>query len=273
VSADSRQVYRGLDIGTAKAPPADRARVPHHGVDLVDPDVRFSVADFVRCADAALAAVAARDGLAILVGGTGLYLRAVARGLDTTARPADPERRAALEAELVRHGLPALVGRLEALAPETATRVDLANPRRVLRALEVAELVGDVPPPPLDGYRGPIAWIGLDVGRSVHRRWIAERARAQFDAGLAEEARALRERWDPTLAAFSAIGYAEAWALLDGRLDRDTAIERDAARNVAFARRQRTWFRAEPDIVWLDPSASDPVPTALDAARRLVAMG
>ena len=116
-----------------------------------------------------------------------------------------------------------------------------------------------------------MAWLGLDVPRAVHARWIAERARAQFDAGLVEEARALRERFDPALPAFSAIGYAESWALLDGEIDREAAIERDAARNVAFAKRQRTWFRRERDVEWLDPAAGDPLPRARDAANRLLA--
>jgi tRNA dimethylallyltransferase len=116
----------------------------------------------------------------------------------------------------------------------------------------MAELEGDAPPPRARGYDGPVAWIGLALDRTTHRAWIATRARAQFDAGLIEEARALRERFDPGLPAFSAIGYREAWAVLDGRLDREAAIAEDAARNASFAKRQRTWFRAEPDITWFD---------------------
>jgi tRNA dimethylallyltransferase len=270
ISADSRQVYRGLDIGTAKATAAERGTIPHHGLDLVAPDVPFSVADFVDHARTALAAIAAKRGLAVLAGGTGLYLRAVARGLDATALPTDPDRRARLEAELAGDGLDALVARLRALAPERAARVDLRNPRRVVRALELAELTGDAAPPPLAGYPGPSAWIGLAVPPTTHRAWIGRRARAQFDAGLVEEARALRERYDPDLPAFSAIGYREAWALLDGRLDREGAIAEDIRRNVGFAKRQRTWFRAEPGIAWLDPAADDPLPATLAAARSLL---
>jgi tRNA dimethylallyltransferase len=268
LSADSRQVYRGLDIGTAKATPEERARVPHHGLDLVDPDVRFTVADFTAHADRILVPLAATDGVAIMVGGTGLYLRAVARGLETEALPSDPVLRERLEAELATDGLPAVVARLRTLAPGTAARIDLANPRRVIRALEIAELAGDVAPPPMRGYPAPVAWVGLDVERSRHRRWIAERARSQFDRGLIEEAAGLRARWDPSLPAFSAIGYREAWAVLDGAVDRETAIELDRDRNIAFAKRQRTWFRSEPDVTWSDPSVVDPLPLALDRARR-----
>ena len=270
ISADSRQVFCGLDIGTAKVPGADRADVPHHGLDLVEPDEPFSVAHFVRHANAALGAIRERGGIAILVGGTGLYLRAVARGLDADALPADRDTRAAVEGMLAREGLGAAVARLRRLAPKRAAATDLSNPRRVARALEIAELAGDAPPPPPRGYPGRVRWLGLHVHTATHREWIAQRAREQFDTGLVEEARSLRERFDPGLPAFSAIGYQEAWALLDGQIDREAAVERDAARNVAFAKRQATWFRAERDIDWLD-GTTDVLPVALTAARELLA--
>jgi tRNA dimethylallyltransferase len=260
ISADSRQVYRGLDIGTAKATTEERARVPHHGLDLVEPDQPFSVADFAVHARTALRGLGAAGGIAILAGGTGLYLRAIARGLDTDALPSDPVVRAGLEASLQTDGLDALAARLRTLAPAAAARVDLHNPRRVVRALEVAELAGDTAPPPALGYPGAVVWVGLTVDPAAHTRRIAARAAAQFEAGLIEEARLLRERFDPSLPAFSAIGYREAWAVLDGELTRSAAIDLDARRNVAFAKRQGTWFRAEPEIVWFD--ATDALPTA-----------
>jgi tRNA dimethylallyltransferase len=271
ISADSRQVYRGLDIGTAKPTLEERRGIPHHGLDLVDPDQPFSVADFADHVVSVLPRIAAGGGLAILAGGTGFYLRAIARGLDTSALPSDAAVRRRIEAELATAGLATAAGRLATLAPNLAARVDLRNPRRVARALEIAEIAGDAPLPAPRGYPAPVAWLGLDVPREIHGRWIAERARAQFDAGLVEEARALRERYDPTLPAFSAIGYAEAWALLDAEIDREPAIERDAARNVAFAKRQRTWFRGEPGIEWLDPTAGDPLPRTAEMAHRLAA--
>jgi tRNA dimethylallyltransferase len=257
-------------VGTAKATADERARVPHHCLDLVDPDDPFSVADFVAHAGRALDGIAARGGLALLVGGTGLYLRAVARGLDVEALPWDPETRAALDEELARDGLAPLVARLETLAPGTAARTDLRNPRRVVRALERVAIVGDAPPPPPRGYPGPVAWIGLDVDRDVHRRWIVARAAAQLDGGILDEARALRERYPDTLPSLSAIGYREAFDLLDGRIGRARYLEVNAGRNVAFARRQRTWFRSEPGIAWLD-AAADPFAGALEAARGLLA--
>jgi tRNA dimethylallyltransferase len=273
ISADSRQVYCGLDIGTAKATPAQRRGIPHHGLDLVDPDQPFTVADFAAHAAEALTAIGSRGGLAILAGGTGLYLRAVARGLPVESLPSDAAVRARLEAEFLAVGLEPLVERLRVVAPHRAAAIDTANPRRVVRALEMATVAGgepDVPAP--RGYDGPVAWLGLEVDAATHRDWIAHRARAQFHAGLIEEARILRERFDPALPAFSAIGYREAWAVLDGELTPEAAIAEDARRNRAFAKRQRTWFRAEPDMEWVDATAAL-VERALAVARRLTAAG
>ena len=269
ISADSRQAYRGLDIGTAKVSRAEQARVRHHGLDLVDPDQPFSVADYVAHASAALAVIGARGGLAILAGGTGFYLRAVARGLDIEALPSDPVLRAGIEEEIDARGLAPVAMRLVGVAPRLAARTDLDNRRRVARALEIAGLQGDAPLPEARGYAGPVAWLGLRVDPGEHRRVIADRARAQFDAGLVAEADALRERFDPELPAFSAIGYREAWALLDGEMDREAAIALDVARNIAFARRQATWFRSERDIEWVAPGV-DPLAAAVGRARDLL---
>ncbi|MEK6721664.1 MAG: tRNA (adenosine(37)-N6)-dimethylallyltransferase MiaA [Chloroflexota bacterium] len=277
ISADSRQVFRGLDIGTAKATAEDRARVPHHGLDLVDPDQPFTVADYVTHARDVLgdiagrAEAAGRGGLAILAGGTGLYLRAIARGLDTDALPSDAAIRARIETDLLESGLEASVERLQKLAPTLAAGLDLRNPRRVARALEIAEIRGDAPLPAPRGYAAPHAWVGLRVPPETHDAWIVARAREQFVNGLIEEAAALRERYDPALPAFSAIGYREAWSVLDGEATLDQAIATDSQRNRAFARRQRTWFRSEPDIAWMDPSRADRLPAIVAVARGLIA--
>ncbi len=267
VSADSRQVYRGMDIGTAKVTAAERALVPHHGLDLVDPDQPFSVADYAACAAAALAGIAERGAVALLVGGTGFYLRSVARGLAVEELPWDPAVRASVEARLATEGLPALVGELRELAPTRAAAVDLRNPRRVVRALEIARLRGDAPLPQPRGYGGPVLWLGVRVEPPVLRERIHTRARAQFDAGLVEETRALVARFSPALASFSGIGYAESLALIEGRLTRDAAIAQDAGRNVVLARHQATWFRREPEIRWLDATHALPLDEAAAAVR------
>jgi tRNA dimethylallyltransferase len=252
ISADSRQVFRGLDIATAKVGPTERRRVPHHGLDLVDPDEAFSVADFVRHVTGVLNGLVDRGGVAILAGGTGLYLRAVARGLDTEGLPSDPVIRSDVELALESRGLDPLVTELVELAPGLAATVDLHNPRRVVRALEIARIQGDVPRPTARGYGGPLVWVGLRMEPTLHRRRIEERARSQFDGGLLDEAEGLRQRFDATLPAFSAIGYREAWAVLDGETDVEAAVETDVRRTVAFAKRQATWFRSERDISWFD---------------------
>jgi tRNA dimethylallyltransferase len=269
VSADSRQVYRGFDIGTAKATAEERARVVHHGLDLVDPDQPFSVAEFRDHALGALTALGARGGVGILAGGTGFWLRAVMAGLDTDALPSDAAVRAAIEHDLAADGLDAIVERLTTVAPTLAARTDLRNPRRVVRALEIATIRGDVPLPGALGYPAPVLGLQLALEPAEHRRRIAVRARDQFAAGLIEEARALRERYDPVLPAFSAIGYRESWAVIDGELGLEAAIELDAQRNGQFARRQRTWFRREPSLEVID-AAADPTPAAIERLDRFV---
>ena len=268
ISADSRQVYRGMDIGTAKVAAADRARVPHHGLDLVDPDELFNAADFQRHAYAVLPTIGARGRLALLVGGTGLYVRTVARGLPLGGG-SDATVRAELEARLASEGLALLAHELERTAPETASRTDLANPRRVVRALERVSLLGDRPPEPAAGYGAPIAWLGLALHPAENRRRIAERAAGQFAAGLEAEALALRDRFGVHPRAFSAFGYYEALALADGHLTSEEAVARTVERTGAYARRQRSWFRTERDVAWLD-AAGAPLPATLAAARALL---
>ena len=190
ISADSRQVYRGLDIGTAKATAEERARVVHHGLDLVDPDEPFSVADFRAHALAALAALGARGGVGILAGGTGLWLRAVSAGIDTDALPSDAVVRAAIEGDLVDDGLDALAQRLATTAPNLAARTDLRNPRRVVRALEIATLQGDEPLPGPLATRAPSpGWAS--TSRTVPSTRVASPSALgrQFEAGLIDEAR------------------------------------------------------------------------------------
>jgi tRNA dimethylallyltransferase len=265
VGADSRQVYRGMDVGTAKATPAERARVPHHGIDLVDPDEPFTAADFRRHALAALEGIAARGRVALLVGGSGLYLRAVARGVVLESTGRDPALRAQLEARLAEVGSAPLAAELRRLAPGVAGSIDMANPRRVVRALERVLVVGDRPPPAPVGYPAPVLWLGLTAEPEIHARLVVERAAWQFANGLLEESAALLGRYPEDLRAFSAMGYREAFDVLAGRIDLPIAIERDARRTRAYAKRQRTWFRAEPGINWLAAAHG-----AADAARPLV---
>ncbi|MGD8485959.1 MAG: tRNA (adenosine(37)-N6)-dimethylallyltransferase MiaA [Chloroflexota bacterium] len=252
VSADSRQVYRGLDIATAKPTTAERAAAPHHGLDLVDPDQRFTASDYRRIALDALTGIAARGGLALLVGGTGLYLRTIARGLTIDQGDSDEALRVELNARLEAGGSEPLVAELRERDREGAEAIDLRNPRRVVRALERAILTGSAQPPEPQGYPAPVTWLGLALEPDAHRRRIRARIDEHFEAGLLDEAAGLRERYPEDLPAFSAMGYHEAFDVLAGRCRPEEAKEHDATRTWAYARRQRTWFRSEPGISWLE---------------------
>jgi tRNA dimethylallyltransferase len=263
VSADSRQVYRGMDIATAKPTSAERAAAPHHGLDLVDPDEPFTAADYRDAALVALREIATRDRLALLVGGTGLYLRTIARGLPLGRDDNDPAVRAELQGRLEAEGLEPLVEELHALDPAGAATIDLRNPRRVVRALERGMLTGHARPPEPVGYPSPVIWLGLALESAEHRGRIAARIDEHFEVGLLDEAARLRERYGEDLSAFSAMGYREAFAVLAERTDLETAKATDTNRTWAYARRQRTWFRSEPGITWIK-SGEGSRPAALE---------
>ncbi len=247
-----------MDIATAKPTPAELAAAPHHCLDLVDPDEPFSASDYQRAALDALHGIAERDGLALLVGGTGLYLRAVARGLPLDTGGRDRELRAELDARLERLGLEPLAKELKERDPVGAEAVDLRNPRRVVRALERAMVTGSATPPEPTGYPAPVTWLGLRREAAEHRRAIASRIDVHFAAGLLEEAALLLERYPEDLPAFSAMGYREAFDVIAGRIGVEEAKARDAQRTWSYVRRQGTWFRAEPDITWVAAGAGAP---------------
>lgn len=271
--ADSRQVYRGMDVGTASPDPASRAGVPHHLLDLVDPDEAFTVADWVERARPLVVEIAERGAAPLLVGGTGLYVAALLDGHDYTTQAWSPERRAALADELAAGGLAPMAERLQRLAPAVAPRIDLHNPRRVLRALERAE-AGDTGPAATRPHRGPVALIALDRPRDVLYARIDARARRLFTTdGLLDEVRALLAAGHGAdLRPMTGHGYLEAMAHLRGGLSLEEAIERTARRTRQYAKRQLTWFRRDPRVHWLaagDRPASDPeiVEAALDRFR------
>ena len=262
VSADSRQVYRGMDIGTAKPTAEERARVPHHLVDVVDSGERYDVLRYQRDGRAALAEIRARGRVALVVGGTGLYVRALLDGLDLASLPHDPEVRARLESE----DPAALHERLRAMDPDAASRVDPRNRRRLVRYLEVATIAGG----PVPRARGaPLAAlrVGLRPPREVLVAAIERRVRDMVAQGVLDEARALVGRGiDPRLPSMSAHGYQHWAALLRGEIDLETAIARTASDVRAYSRRQMTWFRRDAAIRWFDPTVTDPLPEIVEAA-------
>jgi tRNA dimethylallyltransferase len=241
-----------MDIGTAKPTPEEQAAAPHHGLDLADPDEPFTASDYRRAALEALTSIAQRRGVALLVGGTGLYLRTIARGLPLDQGDTDPEVRATLNERHVQDGLDPLVVELRERDPAVAEGIDLRNPRRVIRALERAIVTGSAAPPQPLGYAAPVTWLGLRRPPEEHRRAIADRIDDHFAGGLLDEASRLRARYPEDLPAFTAMGYREAFDVLAGRTDVEAAKATDARRTWAYARRQRTWFRSEPGVEWLE---------------------
>jgi tRNA dimethylallyltransferase len=275
--ADSRQVYRGMDVGTAKVGAADRRRVAHHLLDLVEPDEPFTVAQWVERARALVPEIAARGALPMLVGGTGLYVSALVDGLDFAAQPWSPEVRSRLAEELETEGLAVLAERLVRLDPVSGASTDLRNPRRVLRALERAELAGERSSYSVraEPYPGRVGLIGLTRPLPVLDVRVGERAAAMFHGRLLEETRALLERgFAPELPALTGHGYAEAARHLAGEWSLEEAIAVTARRVRRYTRRQLSWFRRDRRIVWLDAGerpADDPglVRQGTDLLRRL----
>lgn len=267
LSADAMAVYRGLDIGTAKPPAAWLAEVPYYGLNLVDPDQPFSVEAFLKAARRAVSETEAAGRLLIVVGGTGLYLSALLRGLDA-GPPPDPAVRARWERVLAEEGVAGLQAALRARDAHAYARLaDPQNPRRLIRALERAE-TGAVPPARWrEAAPRPIVVLFLEP--DVLRRRIAERARAMFERGLLDEAARIRNRW-PVLSptASQAIGYAEAFDVLDGRRSIDEAIQRTAARTWQLARRQMTWFRHQLSVSWIDGTNVQSTAEWVNAVRR-----
>ena len=256
VCVDSMQVYRGMDVGTAKPSAAERAEVPHHLLDLADPAEEYSVARFQRDARRAIASIEERGHRALLVGGTGLYLRAVVDGLDMPGEW--PELRAELEAE---PDGDALHRRLAVLDPSTASRTAASNRRRVVRALEVT--VGSGRPFSSFGsgltVHAPTAFVlaGVWLPRPMVARRIAERFDAMLAAGLVEEVRALAlHPAGLSRTARQALGYREVLAHLSGQRSLEEAADEAVRRTRAFARRQRMWFRRDPRITWYGSAAN-----------------
>lgn len=251
--ADSRQMYRGMDIGTAKPDAAAQVAVPHHLLDLVDPDEPFTVAQWVAAARHAIPEIAAREALPVVVGGTGLYVTSLLDGHDYDAQAWSPEVRAHLSERLAANGLDALARRLETLAPAVAARTDLRNPRRVLRALERAESGDGGALPRATPYPGRVVLLGLDRPRDVIVARIAARAERLWEGGLLDEVRTLLATgFGPQLEPMTGHGYREAARHLAGEWSRDEAVETMVRRTRQYAKRQVTWFRRDARIVWLD---------------------
>lgn len=252
LSVDSRQLYRGMEVGTAKPTAAQRRRVRHELLDLRDPDQPINLQEFTELAKAAIAAEHRRRGVALLVGGSGLYLQALLAGLAPPAVPPQP----ALRAQLTALGQPLCHGLLAQADPAAATRIMAADAVRTQRALEVIYATGR----PLSSQQGqrPPAWRILELGLNppdLSQR-IRLRTRRMYDDGLVEETAALLERFGPACPLLETMGYAEARQLLAGSLDREQAIALTERRTRQYAKRQRTWFRRRHRPLWLGEASA-----------------
>jgi len=257
VNADAMQLYRGMDIGTAKTPPDQRRGIPHHQIDVLDVTEDASVAAYQPAARADVAQIQARGKMAVVVGGSGLYVRAL---LDQLSFPeTDPELRGELEGRLQAEGPGLLHDELARLDPVAAARIDRRNGRRVVRALEVVRLTGRpfaASQPQQPTAMLPATQIAIDVPRSELVERIAARARSMFDDGLVEETeRLVAAGMAEGHTAARAVGYVQARAVLRGEMTPAEAAEATAVATRQLARRQLTWFRRDHRIHWLPPGA------------------
>ena len=263
VSIDSMQVYRGMDVGTAKPTRVEREQVPHHLLDLVDPSFDFTVADFKGAHEEAIVAIAAAGCRALLVGGTGLYHRVVIDDFDLPGQWVEVRTELDAEADTV-----ALHGRLTALDPVAAAKMEPTNRRRVVRALEVT--IGSGRPfssfgPGVDDYPAtPVVQIGLRWPREAVAERIAARVRRMVADGLVAEVAAIESASGFSRTAAQALGYKEILDALAGRIGEDEAIDRIITRTRQFAVRQERWFRRDPRVRWIDIE-HDPVAEAAGA--------
>jgi tRNA dimethylallyltransferase len=269
VNTDAMQVYRGMDIGTAKLPVADRRGIPHHLLDLLEVTEPLTVAEFQGWARAAVADIRSRGRTPILAGGSALYTRAV---LDRFEFPGtDPEVRRALEAELAEVGPRELHRRLADVDAAAAAQILPDNGRRIVRALEVVTITGRhfSATLPEREYSDPHSFqIGIDIDRPTLDPRIAQRVREMFDAGFVDEVRRLLDRGlADGRTARTAIGYREVAAYLDGRTSLDQAIESTTTATRRFSRRQDAWFRKDPRVVWVGWDAPDRVELAAAAVE------
>ncbi|WP_243697202.1 tRNA (adenosine(37)-N6)-dimethylallyltransferase MiaA [Aeromicrobium phragmitis] len=254
VNGDAVQLFRGMDIGSAKAEPAERAGVPHHLLDVLDVTQEANVAEFQRDARAAIDAVRSRGATPVLVGGSSLYVRAVLDPLDFPGT--DPAVRARWSAELESRGPEALHAVLEERDPQAAAQILPSNGRRIVRALEVVELTGRPFTAAMPGYRSvydDLVMIGLSVPRDVLDARIEKRVAQMWADGFVEEVRTLRAQGlERSMTASRALGYQQVLAYLRGEIGEHEAIAQTTAGTRKFARRQERMFRKDPRISWLD---------------------
>lgn len=272
VSADSQQVWRGMDIGTAKANLTERSDVTHHLIDIADPNEHFDAARFVELADRAIEDIAARGRRIFVVGGTGMYLRMLVHGL-CDAPPQDPQIRGQIEAEVKVKGLQELHNRLMEVDPESALAIHPNDRTRIVRALEIYERTGT----PASEFRkmhgyASVRYVALKIGLTIDRgelyRRIDERIDTMLKAGLLDEVRRIVATYGPDVQALTAVGYREFVRHLQGELSLDEAAQLVKRNSRHFAKRQLTWFCADDEIHWFHPDEIGELTTNIESFYR-----
>ncbi len=271
VSADAMQLYRGMDVGTAKITEEEASGVPHHLLDVWEPTDEASVQDYQERARTAIRECFDRGVLPIVVGGSGLYVSSVVYQFEFPGTNDDVRGR--LEEELERDGVASLAQRLVEVDPDAAEGIDLNNPRRVVRALEVWEITGELPTIGLQArgelWHQPTLAVGVEWPRDTLVERIDQRVEQMWSRGLIDEVRALHHAGELGKTAGQAIGYREVVEFLNGDITESEAKDAVAQHTRRYARKQMSWFRRDSSIHWVDPTAGDPVATIVKAVIAL----
>ena len=270
VNADAMQLYRGMDIGTAKLPVSERRGIVHHLIDVLDVTQESTAAEYQKLARAKILEIQSREAVPILVGGSMLYVAAVLNNFEFPVR--DKDLRAQLEQELLEIGPAAMHGKLKDLDASAASRIDPENGRRIVRALEIVTLTGEpfaaALPDEIDSWQ-EVLEIGLRMDREILVTKLGERVRLMWDRGMVDETRGLISKGlrDSVTAGY-AIGYAQALAQIDGEMDQEQAIESTTKLTQKYARRQMSWFKRDTRINWLDALDPDVTNLAISLVRQ-----
>jgi tRNA dimethylallyltransferase len=261
ISGDSMQIYKGMDIGTAKITQEEMSGIPHHLIDIKEPDENFSTAEFQELVRKKIEEISSRGRMPMIVGGTGLYIQSVIYDYHFTDAPSDPDFRTLLESEAEVHGFDALHERLKAIDPESASRIHPNNVRRVIRALEIINCTGKTAGDMQENQSPDMVYDTAIVGLTMDRDLLYERINLRVDLmlkqGLIEEVKYFYDQGLKDCQSIQAIGYKELYEYFDGKVPLEQAVENLKQNSRRYAKRQLTWFRNKMNVEWFDMSASN----------------
>ncbi|WP_409294288.1 tRNA (adenosine(37)-N6)-dimethylallyltransferase MiaA [Peribacillus sp. SCS-26] len=275
ISGDSMQIYRGMDIGTAKITPAEMDGIPHHLIDIKDPHESFNAAEFQRLASGLISDITARGRLPIIAGGTGLYIQSVLYGYQFPDMPSDEAYRGLLEEKAAALGPEAVYRELQAVDPESAARIPYQNTRRVIRALEIYHCTGRTMSEQLEDQPKELKYDSLVVGLDMEREKLYSRINQRVDImaaqGLKEEVQTFYRQGLRDCQSIQAIGYKELYDYFDGTVSFEEALENLKQNSRRYAKRQLTWFRNKMEVAWFDMGSGDPFPKKVEDISAFIA--